>query len=52
MLVEHVVVAVFGNVVLQESKAVAVNRPDIHRPNPIQEGSALSLLHALEDSIL
>jgi hypothetical protein len=52
MLVENVVVTILGNVILEETKAVTVNRANIHRPKAIEECGALSLLYTLQDSIL
>ena len=52
MFVQNVVVAVLGDVVLKKAKAIAVNRPDIHRPEAIEECGAFPLLDALQDPVL
>src|SRR5205807_2092726 len=48
----NVVVAVLWDVILEKAKAVAVNRPHIHRSEAIEESGSFPLLHAFQNPVL
>src|SRR5262245_14660696 len=52
MVVQHVVLPVFGDVALEYMETVAMNRADKHGAKPIEKRATLSLSHTVHDAFL